>query len=598
MKMIKRSLILILLLSFAFIPNKSKAQTIPDDDVIDFSKQLNNGSIDGKVIGSDNGLTNCTVIFDNANNKNINTVPYFDNNRVTLSYGNTITVKGNSYNIKKISIEFSDASHVIEDSCLTLSSGEYESPSKTETSWTWTGDEKDVIFFIKRDGVSHAYIGIKSLKISYGDKKNDADLSFETETTTFSIFENEKVKLPTLKMAEGYTGKITYISSDENVATVNEDASIRVVSPGKTVITAVGQATETYNGGRCSLNLEIKRIVPSGCVLYESFNDYNGEGGHDGLWSGTLYNGITTPNEDNNGWSFTDNDSRFGYKCAIIGRTDKSSAKTPEVELAANKTYILKFKAAAWNTTNEQTKLNLTPKGILNPSTVELTRAKFNEYSVSLSGSGQNTKITFSSASTSSNKSRFFLDDVQIIDPNITVSSARYTVCITPMDIDFTKTPDITAYKVTEINPSGIVLTKVTKAPAKTPLIIEADAGTYILEEADAAVAEITDNLLLPANGVICGDGSSIYSLANINGNVGFYKVGSGVKIPLGKAYIVLQVSNAKEYMPFIGGTSNIHTATREDRKDSPTYNLQGIMTSGLSRGIYIRNGKKIIFKQ
>lgn len=587
----------ILLLALSLVSLVLKAQTIPGSETIIFSQQYSATTVvDGLTIGEDKGLNNSTVRFDNAKNKN-KSVPEFGGGSINLLYGNTITVTGNKYNITKVVIEFNSTRNVIVEECLSLSSGDYVSSGGTGT---WTGNDRSVIFFLNRDLVNRAQICIKSMTVYYGVEKLDSNISFGQQTS-FSIFENERFDMPLLEKPDDYSGNISFTSSDKYVADIDENGNIVIITPGKTTITAIGQSTDVYNGSRCSFCLDVKRIVPAGNVFYESFDNYNGEGGNDGFWNGMLYNGIGAFEPENPGWTFTDNDTRYGYKCAIIGRSASSgkagSVTTPSISLGANKTYILKFRAAAWNASSDKTTLTIAPKSLLSPNTVTMKKGEFTGYSILLTNSTTavaNQKIQF----TGEKDSRFFIDDVYVIDPYVTVSSARYTVYVTPMDIDFTMTPGVTAYKAVSASSSGIKLIRVTSAPAKTPIVIEADAGVYKLEEATGLVENLEENMLLPANGEICGDGKTIYGLSNKAGNVGFYKVKEGVKIPLGKAYIVLTDADiqAKEYMPFTGDTTDVHSIWTRTESDSHYYDIQGRKVSCIGKGLYLHNGKKIIF--
>lgn len=589
----------ILLFIFSIATLVLKAQTIPGSETIVFSEHYTGETvIDGTVIGTDKGLSHCTIRFDKAKNKNKGAYPTFSKELIYLSYGNTITVTGKNHNITKIKIVFDSENNNIETNYILLNSGKY-TLSKTEA--TWSGNDKSVIFTIDpRTGQQRKNILIKSMTISYGENKQNSNISFG-EQSSFSIFENEIFDLPPLSKPDDYTGNILFTSSDKDVADIDSNGNIIVVAPGKTTITAAASTTDVYNSSSSSLNLQVKRIVPAGNILYESFNNYDGEGGNDGFWGGTLFNGEYPFETDNTGWTCTDNDTQYGYKCAIIGRsiynTNKTaSMTTPSISFSGNKSFIIKFRAAAWVSTQEGTTLTINAKGLFS-NTVALKKGVFTDYSLKVTNPTVET-INHQISFTGEAGSRFFIDDIYLIDPYISVSPARYTVYVAPMDIDFTKTPGITAYKAISTSASGVKLEKVTSAPAKTPLIIEADAGTYELKEAETAVDAITNNLLLPANGEICGNGKTIYGLSNKAGYVGFYKVKEGVKIPTGKAYIILDNADiqAIDYMPFIGGATGIHSIGIKTESDNSFYDLQGCRVLHPRKGIYIHNGKKIIF--
>lgn len=565
-----------------FICAVVKAQTVDEEQIVFSEIYATDTELGGVTIGEDCGLKNITVKFDLFKNKNQSFPKYRkDLSAILLSQGNTITLKAVKNNITRIEIEYTTSINSINNDMFSLSSGEYNLSGSTGI---WSGNTRTVVFLINRNTFDNSNKCIKSIKVNYGPLKPDPDISFGLQTS-FSIFENETFVLPVVDTVNGYDGELTYSSSDENVAIVGDNGDVEIVGKGTTTIMAVGTSTDTYNDGWCLIDLEVKRIPPSNVAFYESFDDCLCEGGNDGLWSGTLYHPVSVSKE---GWTFKN--AAPGYECLLLGTSSETGgATTPSINVDKTKQYILRFRAAAWGSGSKTAVLDMTPKSLLQKSSVELEKAKFNDYSVLLSPTTGNVKIGFSSGT------RFFLDEVQLIDTSIKVGAARYTVYVAPMDIDFSKTPEVAAYKVTSVGASGITLTRVYEAPEKTPLVIEANEGTYKLEEADTEVNRITDNLLLPANGDVCGDGSTIYSLANISG-VGFYKVKAGLKIPLGKAYLVISDTNAKEYMPFIGETSGVHPCSLYEKNDNVMYNIQGVRISKPVKGVYIRNGKKIIY--
>ena len=112
----------------------------------------------------------------------------------------------------------------------------------------------------------------------------------------------------------------------------------------------------------------------------------------------------------------------------------------------------------------------------------------------------------------------------------------------------------VTAYSA-KVMGNYVKLTKVTAAPAKTAVIIEAEPGTYKIPTLESA-ADLSDNDLLYSDGSITGDGT-IYVLANKNSKVGFYKLANGVKVPAGKGYLKV-AAGAPDFLGFGGETTGI----------------------------------------
>ena len=118
----------------------------------------------------------------------------------------------------------------------------------------------------------------------------------------------------------------------------------------------------------------------------------------------------------------------------------------------------------------------------------------------------------------------------------------------------------------------------------------------YHIHYTNQTISEISDNLLQKSNGKITGDGQTIYSLARIDGQIGFYIVAEDVRIPEGKVYLkIMSPSNAK----FLSFSEQDETgiATRilspQSEKANVFYDLQGVMVKNPQRGIFIRNGRK-----
>jgi uncharacterized repeat protein (TIGR02543 family) len=145
-------------------------------------------------------------------------------------------------------------------------------------------------------------------------------------------------------------------------------------------------------------------------LFYESFDDCNGTGGNDNQWSGSIASSTLTP--DNEDWTFANEGG--ANKCAKFGTSSKlGSAQTPSISHTGNAT--LTFKAAAWNASSESTTLKLSvTSGTLSESTVTLVKGAWTNYTIDITGITTSTKIKFEG--NSSSNSRFFLDEVLVVE--------------------------------------------------------------------------------------------------------------------------------------------------------------------------------------
>ena len=145
--------------------------------------------------------------------------------------------------------------------------------------------------------------------------------------------------------------------------------------------------------------------------FYESFDQCEGTGGNDDLWSDQIASAAFVP--DYEGWTAVGDKSYGANKCARFGTSPQGSdavagsATTPAIAL--NGTATLTFKAGAWAGRADETALSLSVKGgTIDKSLVTLTKGAFNDYEATVTGTGA-VKITFAIDS-----GRFFLDEVKL----------------------------------------------------------------------------------------------------------------------------------------------------------------------------------------
>lgn len=262
-----------------------------------------------------------------------------------------------------------------------------------------------------------------------------------TASTTSAIFGTEITLTP--EAAEGYSftsWNVTY-GEDGTITPVNN----KFTMPDCDVnVSAVFTANDT----------------PSGHIFYESFNTNEGTGGNDGKWSGGI---ASSELKTDNVWSTTN-----GYganACAKFGASKSGgSAITPEITLSGNAT--LKFKAGAWNASDEKTTLSISAENAtLSKGSVTLAKGQWTEYEIAITGvtTSKNIKIKFS---TSAGSSRFFLDEVAV-DRAATLES----VAVSENPTNPTKKKYVAGES---FDPAGLIVT-----------------GTY----SDNSMAEITDGI-------------------------------------------------------------------------------------------------------
>lgn len=435
-------------------------------------------------------------------------------------------------------------------------------------------------------------------------KKRVTDLSFG-EQTSFSINLGETFTAPTATVApkngKEYDGTITYATSDANIADVNaETGAVEIKAAGTVTITATASATNAWTDGTANYTLTVVDPNAPKDLFYESFDKCDGTGGNDNQWSGSIAS--ATLITDNVGWTYANGNG--ANKCGKFGnRNTAGSPTTPEIAFEAGKTYTLTFKCGEWGET-ETPNITVSIDGAtatLSQSSISMTAGQWNEATITISDITGPAKINFKGAK------RFFLDEVRVVEqkatepePDLTLTFTRavYTTYVAPCNIEYTD--DLTLYIVTEVNEKNVITEEVLTAPKGTPVIVKAkDLGTYTLAKAEKVLDDVTANQLRASDGTIKG-GNNIYALANKTKGVGFYRVKDTVTIPAGKAYLKWEnapISNAKEFIPIGGETTGItNIAGEENNGKKIYYNLNGMRVDNPQKGVYIVNGKKVIF--
>lgn len=167
-------------------------------------------------------------------------------------------------------------------------------------------------------------------------------------------------------------------------------------------------------------------------VLEETFDKFDGSGpiaGDTNSWSWLELQAVTTADLPS-GWTISKAVSidvpsvRKAKGCVCVGATTNLSSSSESTDLAYIQTapikevgtYLLTFKAGAWNTENEKTTLKLGTSSDGNikfaTSSFTLKKATFKTFSTQITILKENSPIRFKNVDRAS--SRFFLDDIKV----------------------------------------------------------------------------------------------------------------------------------------------------------------------------------------
>ena len=452
----------------------------------------------------------------------------------------------------------------------------------------------------------------------------DAELAYGVETFTATIGEDNEFP----ELINPNELPVTYTSSDENVATIDEDGNITLVAAGETTITATSDETSEFKAGEASYLLVVEgEVTPIEYGKYQLVTDAStlaaddeiliayvndGEDATVAYALGTeqktnnragvevTYNedGTLTPNAkaqvitlegDAEGWYFNVGN---GYLYASSKSSNQLKTETEadenakaKIEIAETNDATIVFQGANTRNTLRYNPNNGSPLFncyASNATTGSLPRI----YRKVAEVEGETVPVTISSAEWAT---LYYSDKAFEIPEGVT---AKIVVAIDDNDvIDFE-----------DLN--GII-------PAGTAVVLNGPQGTY-----DFKV--VNDETVAPANNLLRGfdashlteGGDIYYKLTVKNDIVGFYwgeENGEAFESGAHKAYLAIPAgaSNAKFFVLGTAGdlvsedcgfVDGINEVTASDSKNE-YFNLNGTRVNSLRKGIYIVGGKKVVIK-
>ena len=187
---------------------------------------------------------------------------------------------------------------------------------------------------------------------------------------------------------------------------------------------------------------------------------------------------------------------------------------------------------------------------------------------------------------------------------DLTVSDAKAATLVLPYEAKMPTGVKAYTLNYTAGN-SSVKATEVgTNIPKNTPVLLNAEAGTYKFTNA-AKVTEATVGAGTVTSGALTGVyaetvvPSGSYILYNKDG-VGFYKVdGSTNKVAANRAYLTADGAGVRALtIDFSGEETGINAIDNGQlTMDNAVYDLSGRRVSRPTKGLYIMNGKKVVLK-
>ena len=193
----------------------------------------------------------------------------------------------------------------------------------------------------------------------------------------------------------------------------------------------------------------------------------------------------------------------------------------------------------------------------------------------------------------------------------IKITSAGQTTWCSAYDLDFTDIEGLKAYTAGGYHRTKgtIWLMRVYEVPAGEGILLIGDAGDYKVPH--KSTTAYYANLMvgtIEAKTINETDGEyTNYYLSSGASGVGFYKVNGSVDLKANRAYLPLLKNTTSGSRGFIGldfddgeeGTTGIEVQSSIFNVQSKDvyYNLQGQRVDNPTKGLYIKNGKKVVIK-
>ena len=181
-----------------------------------------------------------------------------------------------------------------------------------------------------------------------------------------------------------------------------------------------------------------------------------------------------------------------------------------------------------------------------------------------------------------------------------------YRTYVTPQAIDFSRSVGVEGYYATGLNEAGteVIFTQVLGVcDARVPLLLKKTSTTEckLLKSTATATATTPENNMLVAGGRIV-EGDNFYVLTYHSGRVVFAETNiNSASVDSEHAYLNLNSRNARAQVSirFVKGddATGINDVEAETAGTKVIYDLRGQRVEHPTKGLYIVNGKKVLYK-
>lgn len=274
----------------------------------------------------------------------------------------------------------------------------------------------------------------------------------------------------------------------------------------------------------------------------------------------------------------------------------------------------IKAKTYIWKLDEDMPEFTLTYEGFQNDESNDVltkqpsvtTNANKNsepgDYEVIVSGAeAENYEITYVNGIL-----KVIEGDPETTEDLITIKETGKTTYCSRYNLDFTNVEGIKAYTATgyDNDDKTIWLTRVLKVPARTGILLKGNPKTYKIPH--SKINAYYTNMFKGNVGEAIKIGETDGDMTNyyLSGSDGTFKsVNGNANIGKNKAYLQLPTKvfagtrSVCTRFDDEDSTTNINDTTQTNKNPDVFYNLQGQRVENLVKGIYIKNGKKVIIK-
>jgi len=170
------------------------------------------------------------------------------------------------------------------------------------------------------------------------------------------------------------------------------------------------------------------------------------------------------------------------------------------------------------------------------------------------------------------------------------------TVCL---DYDAEVPAGTKAYYISDATSDAVTLTELSVIPAGEGFIFNAAAGDHEFAQAASTPVAIS-NLLVGTTAETAVEAGSVYVLSKTDDNTVGLALYTGTSIAAGKAYLpATSVPSAARTLRMVIGNEDtgLQSVATQSQQAGACYDLQGRRTDNPTKGIYVKDGKKIIVK-